>query len=96
MGVTIDNKTIKRMPPPASFSISKCCYKLFIRSPLHPFVGRSYHALDNDTEKAVMDAIRGLKGNKTVIIVAHRLSTIEHCDIVYKVEKGKVKLVSET
>jgi len=47
-------------------------------------------ALDNDTEKAVMDAIRGLHGSKTMIIVAHRLSTIEHCDIVYRVDKRTV------
>jgi len=47
-------------------------------------------ALDNETETAVMEAIQGLKGSKTVIIVAHRLSTIEHCDVIYKVEKGAV------
>jgi len=47
-------------------------------------------ALDNETEKAVMEAIKGLKGSKTVIIVAHRLSTIEHCDIIYKVDNGIV------
>ena len=47
-------------------------------------------ALDNDTEKAVMDAIKSLKGQKTLIIVAHRLSTIEHCDIIYKVENRRV------
>jgi ABC-type multidrug transport system fused ATPase/permease subunit len=47
-------------------------------------------SLDNETEKAVMDAVRGLQGEKTMIIVAHRLSTIEHCDIVYKVENQTV------
>jgi len=47
-------------------------------------------ALDNETEKAVMEALQGLKGSKTMIIIAHRLSTIEHCDIVYKVKKGRV------
>ena len=45
-------------------------------------------SLDNDTEKSVMDAIQGLQGSKTMLIVAHRLSTIEHCDMIYKVEKG--------
>lgn len=52
-------------------------------------------ALDNETEAAVMDAIRGLQGTKTVLIVAHRLSTIEHCDIVYEVNKQKVQLVRD-
>jgi len=50
-------------------------------------------SLDNDTEAAVMDAIRSLQGSKTMIIVAHRLSTIEHCDIVFEVNKKNVKLI---
>jgi len=49
-------------------------------------------SLDNETESAVMDAIRSLQGSKTMIIVAHRLSTIEHCDIVYEVNENKVSL----
>ena len=47
-------------------------------------------ALDTETEKAVMEAIMGFKGNKTLIIVAHRLTTIENCDIVYKVEDKNI------
>ena len=47
-------------------------------------------SLDNETEKAVMDAVMGFQGNKTMLIVAHRLSTIEHCDIVYRVEGKKI------
>ena len=47
-------------------------------------------SLDNETEKAVMSAVQGLQGSKTMIIVAHRLSTIEHCDVVYKVRKSSV------
>jgi len=47
-------------------------------------------SLDNDTEKAVMEAVMGFHGNKTMLIVAHRLSTIEHCDIIYRVEDKKV------
>lgn len=46
-------------------------------------------ALDNDTEKAIMDSINRLHGRKTLIIIAHRLQTIEKCDIVYRVENGK-------
>ncbi len=46
-------------------------------------------ALDNDTEKAIMEAIERLHGEKTLIIVAHRLTTIKNCDAVYRVaDKG--------
>lgn len=46
-------------------------------------------ALDNDTERAIMESINRLHGRKTLIIIAHRLQTIEKCDIVYRVENGK-------
>ncbi len=48
-------------------------------------------ALDNDTEKAVMDAIDNIGKNKTIIIIAHRLSTVKKCDKVYLLEKGELK-----
>ena len=47
-------------------------------------------ALDNDTEAAVMDAVNSFHGKKTMIIIAHRLNTIEKCDIIYKVENAKL------
>ncbi len=47
-------------------------------------------ALDNDTEAGIMDSINHLHGRKTLIIIAHRLQTIEKCDIVYRVENGSV------
>ena len=47
-------------------------------------------ALDNDTEKAIMESINYLHGKKTLIIIAHRLQTIEKCDIVYRVENGQI------
>lgn len=49
-------------------------------------------ALDNDTEAAIMDAINRFHGKKTMLIIAHRLKTIEHCDLVYRVENGKLIL----
>ncbi|WP_289284799.1 ABC transporter ATP-binding protein [Parablautia intestinalis] len=47
-------------------------------------------ALDNETEAAIMDSINRLHGRKTLVIIAHRLQTIEKCDMVYRVEKGKM------
>lgn len=47
-------------------------------------------ALDNETEKAIMESINYLHGKKTLIIIAHRLQTIEQCDTVYRVENGKI------
>ncbi|WP_373541662.1 ABC transporter ATP-binding protein [Chamaesiphon sp.] len=45
-------------------------------------------ALDNETEGSVTEAIKALSGIKTTIVIAHRLSTLEHCDRVYQLEKG--------
>lgn len=47
-------------------------------------------ALDNDTEAAVMHAVNSFHGKKTMVIIAHRLNTIEKCDRIYKVEKEKL------
>lgn len=47
-------------------------------------------ALDNETEKLVTEAIKSLSGKRTVIIIAHRLSTVEHCDCVYLMKHGQV------
>jgi len=46
-------------------------------------------ALDNETETAVMEAIDALQGTKTLIIVAHRLTTIRNCDTIYEIVGGK-------
>lgn len=47
-------------------------------------------ALDGETEAAVMESIDRLKGSKTMIIIAHRLTTIKNSDVVYEVGGGKV------
>ena len=47
-------------------------------------------ALDNETELEVINEIKQLKGKKTLIVIAHRLTTVQHCDVVYKMEKGKI------
>ncbi|MGE0445119.1 MAG: ABC transporter ATP-binding protein [Vicinamibacterales bacterium] len=47
-------------------------------------------SLDVETEQEVTRAIRSLKGMKTLIIITHRLSTIEHCDMVYELAEGRL------
>lgn len=47
-------------------------------------------ALDTTTERGVMQAVTALQGSKTILIVAHRLSTVEHCDRLYRLEQGRV------
>jgi ATP-binding cassette, subfamily B, bacterial PglK len=48
-------------------------------------------ALDTKTESGVMDSIKQLKGIKTIIIIAHRLSTLSICDQIYSLDKGVIK-----
>lgn len=45
-------------------------------------------ALDTETENAVMESIDALQGSKTLIIVAHRLTTIRNCDKIYEIKDG--------
>lgn len=49
-------------------------------------------ALDNETEQAVMDSIEKLRGEKTMLIIAHRLTTIKNADYIYEVTDGKAIL----
>ncbi len=51
-------------------------------------------ALDGDTESAVMEAVNSFHGKKTMVIIAHRLNTIAKCDVIYKVEDGKITKTS--
>lgn len=52
-------------------------------------------ALDNETEAAVMDAIDSLRGEKTMIIIAHRLTTIQNADVIYEITGKKALLRSK-
>ena len=47
-------------------------------------------ALDNLTERAVMDAVHNLGHAKTIVLIAHRLSTVRACDTIFMMEKGRV------
>jgi ABC-type multidrug transport system fused ATPase/permease subunit len=48
-------------------------------------------ALDNQTEKVVMDAVNNLNKNITIIIIAHRLTTVKNCDIIFLLDNGELK-----
>ena len=50
-------------------------------------------ALDNETEKCVMDAIDLLSSDKTVIMVAHRLSSVKKCEKIIFLEEGKIQSI---
>jgi ABC-type multidrug transport system fused ATPase/permease subunit len=47
-------------------------------------------SLDTQTERGVLDAVRKLHGEKTIIIVAHRMSTVEDCDQLFRLEGGRI------
>jgi len=48
-------------------------------------------ALDTENEKAIQDTIYGLRGKQTMIVVSHRLTTVESCDILYEFDQGIIK-----
>ena len=47
-------------------------------------------ALDQKTELDFIEAVNNIKGNKTILIITHRLSTIDNCDKIFKIEKAKL------
>ena len=47
-------------------------------------------SLDNQTEKAVMDAVNNISKNTTIILIAHRLNTVKNCDIIFELSKGEL------
>jgi len=50
----------------------------------------STSSLDVETEKEIIEEIKNLRGVKTLIVIAHRMSTIQHCNRIYQIENGKV------
>jgi ABC-type multidrug transport system fused ATPase/permease subunit len=47
-------------------------------------------ALDDETEREIIDEIKRLKGRKTIIVIAHRLTTVRYCDRIYRLENGVI------
>lgn len=60
------------------------------RDPQVLILDEATSALDNETEKEVMRAIDGLHGQRTMIVIAHRLTTIKNCDVIYEVADGTI------
>lgn len=60
------------------------------RNPSVLVLDEATNALDGITETAVMDAIQNLAGKKTIILVAHRLTTLKKCDVIYHLERGSI------
>jgi ATP-binding cassette, subfamily B, bacterial PglK len=50
----------------------------------------STSSLDVETEKEIIEEIQNLRGMKTLIVIAHRMSTIQHCDRIYHIKNGSV------
>jgi ATP-binding cassette, subfamily B, bacterial PglK len=51
----------------------------------------STSALDNETEREIIEQIKRLKRKKTMIIIAHRLTTVQHCDRIYRLDEGRLE-----
>ena len=47
-------------------------------------------ALDGATEKEIMGTISSLRGSVSILLIAHRLSTVEICDTIYRIEQGRI------
>jgi ABC-type multidrug transport system fused ATPase/permease subunit len=61
------------------------------RNPKVLILDEATSALDTQTEQVVMDAINNLNKEITIILIAHRLSTVKNCDIIYLLEEGQIK-----
>jgi ABC-type multidrug transport system fused ATPase/permease subunit len=65
-----------------------CIARALYRNPEMLILDEATSALDNLTERAVMDAVQNLSHRKTILIIAHRLSTVRLCDKIYLFEHG--------
>jgi ABC-type multidrug transport system fused ATPase/permease subunit len=79
-GVRLSGGQIQRI------GIARALYK----KPELLILDESTSALDHNTEQLVMNEIFKLKKNMTIIIIAHRLSTLKKCDVIFRLEKGKI------
>ncbi|WP_420849579.1 hypothetical protein [Paenibacillus montanisoli] len=64
--------------------------RLFLRNPSVILLDEATSALDNESEKLVQQSIQEIGRDKTVIMVAHRLSTVLHADTIFVMKKGRI------
>ena len=64
---------------------------LYVNSPILVF-DEATSSLDTETELNIMSSISKLKGEKTILIIAHRLSTLDYCDEIYEIKNTKLKI----
>jgi ATP-binding cassette, subfamily B, bacterial PglK len=60
------------------------------RDPTLLIMDEATSALDNITERVVMDAVQNIRADKTIILIAHRLSTVRTCDTIFLMERGQL------
>jgi ATP-binding cassette, subfamily B, bacterial PglK len=60
------------------------------RDPSLLIMDEATSALDNITERAVMEAVQNIRADKTIILIAHRLSTVKNCDLIYLMDHGRL------
>lgn len=60
------------------------------RDPAVLIMDEATSALDSITEEAVVEALRALSGKKTIVTIAHRLTTVKECDVIYLLEHGRI------
>ena len=60
------------------------------RSPELIFFDEATSSLDSESEQLIQKSLNNIKGKKTILIIAHRLTTIKTCDNIYVMDKGKI------
>ena len=64
--------------------------RALLREPALLVLDEATNALDADNEKRIIDAVAGLRGRTTVLLIAHRLSTVRHADVIHVLDSGRI------
>ena len=64
--------------------------EILLARPGPPAMDEATAALDSITEREIIETIEELAGKLTIIMIAHRLNTVKHCDMIYLFDKGKI------